>query len=278
MSTRKSKAKPFLRTSDIARAVSVHPNTIRTYESWGYLPPIPRYSNGYRRFTEFHLQQAKLIRLALNFTWLGGNTRKIAVQMIRQSASRNSHDAIELGRSIVGIIESEKDSAEKAITILEKWADSALRPIPYDSSQPITGITIGKAAKSLNVTSDALRTWERNGLLEVPQNPRNRYRIYTRLELNRIRVIRTLRAAGYSMMSIYRMLYQLDEGKLRDLKKALNTPGENEYDPDSDAAQVASVISGQVNPLYATDHWLTTLTQLQIKAKEMMAQLHLLAR
>jgi hypothetical protein len=32
----------YLRTSDIAEAVGVHPNTVRLYEEWGFLPPIPR--------------------------------------------------------------------------------------------------------------------------------------------------------------------------------------------------------------------------------------------
>jgi len=27
----------YLRTSDIAKAVSVHPNTVRLYEKWGFL-------------------------------------------------------------------------------------------------------------------------------------------------------------------------------------------------------------------------------------------------
>jgi DNA-binding transcriptional MerR regulator len=45
-----------LRTSDISRAVGVHPNTVRLYETWGLLPPIPRSSSGYRLFTEQHLE------------------------------------------------------------------------------------------------------------------------------------------------------------------------------------------------------------------------------
>ena len=54
----------YLRTSDIAKAIGVHHNTIRLYEQLGFLPPIPRGDNGYRLFTERHLDQARLIRLA----------------------------------------------------------------------------------------------------------------------------------------------------------------------------------------------------------------------
>jgi DNA-binding transcriptional MerR regulator len=43
-----------LRTSDAAKAVGVHPNTVRLYEEWAFLPPIPR---SYLLFTAVHLDQ-----------------------------------------------------------------------------------------------------------------------------------------------------------------------------------------------------------------------------
>jgi DNA-binding transcriptional MerR regulator len=35
----------YLRTSEITKAVGVHPNTVRLYERWGFLPPVPRSPN-----------------------------------------------------------------------------------------------------------------------------------------------------------------------------------------------------------------------------------------
>jgi GntR family transcriptional regulator/MocR family aminotransferase len=55
----------YMRTSDIAKAVGVHPNTVRLYEEWGFLPPIPRSPSGYRQFTQAHLDQMRLARTAL---------------------------------------------------------------------------------------------------------------------------------------------------------------------------------------------------------------------
>jgi DNA-binding transcriptional MerR regulator len=49
-----------LRTSEIAKAVGVHPNTVRLYEEWGFLPPVRRNASGYRLFTEAHLDQMRL--------------------------------------------------------------------------------------------------------------------------------------------------------------------------------------------------------------------------
>jgi hypothetical protein len=52
--------KHYLRTTDLARELGVHVNTIRLYEEWGFLPPIPRGTNGYRQYTSAHLEQARL--------------------------------------------------------------------------------------------------------------------------------------------------------------------------------------------------------------------------
>jgi DNA-binding transcriptional MerR regulator len=47
---RSEMTRPYLRTSEISQAVGVHPNTVRLYEQWGFLPPIPRSLSGYRLF------------------------------------------------------------------------------------------------------------------------------------------------------------------------------------------------------------------------------------
>ena len=56
----------YLRTSDIAKAVGVHPNTVRLYEEWGFPPPVPRSSSGYRLSTEAHLDQMRLAQMSLH--------------------------------------------------------------------------------------------------------------------------------------------------------------------------------------------------------------------
>ena len=53
----------YLRTSDIAQAVGVHPNTVRLYEDWGYIPPAPRG----RREALSELRQEMVPGIWLNF-------------------------------------------------------------------------------------------------------------------------------------------------------------------------------------------------------------------
>ena len=104
----------YLRTSEIAKAVGVHPNTVRLYEEWNLLPPIPRTPSGYRMFTGAHLDQMKLARMAMNFTWMGGEIRKIAYQMVYSGAEGDLGGALETAYQLRVLIQAEQAQAEAA--------------------------------------------------------------------------------------------------------------------------------------------------------------------
>jgi DNA-binding transcriptional MerR regulator len=91
----------YLRTSDIAKAIGAHPNTVRLYEEWGFLPQVPRAPNGYRQYTEAHLDQTRLARLALHGGWPGRNIRQSALALVRRAASGDLGGALERGRYAV---------------------------------------------------------------------------------------------------------------------------------------------------------------------------------
>ena len=114
---------------------------------------------------------------------------------------------------------------------------------------------ISAAARLLNVSTDVLRNWERNGLIRTPRDPRNDYRLYGAAEIGRLRVIRMLSRAGYSTMAILRMVLELDQGRGDNLRQALDTPR-----PDEDAYS-------------ASDQWLSALAEHEQRAKDMIAQL-----
>jgi len=232
-----------LRTSDLARAVGVHPNTVRLYEAWGFIAPAPRTPKGYRQFTPIHLLQMRLARAALRCAWMGGETRRAALETVYRSAASQWEAAREQARSLLALVRAERAQAEAAAAHLKSWARGE-DPLPSDP------LHIGQAAQLLNVSVDALRNWERNHLLRVPRDPRNGYRLYGSAELGRLRVIRMLLRSGYSTMAVLRMLLQLDQGYQGDLRQALDTPR-----PDED-----------VN--YASDRWLTTLGDMEQHADQ----------
>src|SRR5512145_1266001 len=216
----------YLRTSDLAQAAGVHPNTVRLYEEWGFLPPIPRAPNGYRLFTEAHRDQMRLAKTAMRCTWQGGHIRQITIGLVRQAAAGDLDGALETAYRLQTLIKAEQDQAEAAAAALEHWAQT------ISAEPPVKPLWIGAAARQLGVTIDMLRSWERNGLLIVPRGQEG-YRAYGAAEISRLRVIRTLRRANYSTMSILRMLNMLDSGSRDNLREVLDTPS-----PEEDALYV----------------------------------------
>jgi DNA-binding transcriptional MerR regulator len=237
----------FLRTSDIAKEIGVHPNTIRLYEASGFLPAIPRASNRYRHYTPYHLEQARLAHLALRWPYIGD--KNILIDLVKSAAAGDLGMAMELAYQYLAQVRMERTSAEAAVEFLERWAAGHL----MDSQRP--RVHIGRAAQQLNVTIDMLRNWERNGLIDIPRDPTNQYRLYGTTEFGRLRVIRTLVQAGYSLMAILKMLHQFDAGQRENLRDALNLP------PSEDES--IEVIA---------DRWLASLRQLEERAQAVIRQ------
>lgn len=237
----------YLRTSDIAKAVGVHNNTIRLYEAWGFLPEIPRGDNGYRQYTIQHLEQAKLARLALQWPYVGD--KSLLIDLVKSAAEGDLGMAMELAYEYLTRTRMERTRAEAAVEFLERWARGQL----MDTTKHT--LTIGQAAEHLNVTVDQLHNWDRNGLLNVPRDPKTGYRLYGAAEMGRLRVIRMLRQAGYSLMAILRMLRQFDAGESERLREALDTPHANEG---------LETIA---------DRWLTTLAEQEQRAQAIIRQI-----
>lgn len=238
----------YLRTSDLSKAVGIHPNTVRLYEQWGFIAPAERSPSGYRLFTETHLDQLRLARLALHGGWPGRAIRRSALSLVRQTAAGDLASALAQARHHLTLVQAERAQAEAAAAFLDQWAHGRL------AETPAPPLSIGQAAQLLAVSLDILRNWERNGLLTVPRDSATGYRRYGPAEIGRLRVIRLLLQAGYSMMAVLRMLLQLDQGRREGLREILDTPR-----PDEDILTTA-------------DQWLTTLAEHEQRARAMIAQ------
>lgn len=237
----------YLRTSEVAKAAGVHPNTVRLYEKWGYLPPIPRTRSGYRKFTEAHKAQMILARTALVWPYPGG--KEPVDRLVKSAAAGNFGQAMEMAYIYLANVRAEIAQTAAAVAFLNQWLQKkAIDPV----ERPLS---VGEAAAHLAVSRDMLRNWERNGLMRVPRNPENGYRMYTEYELGRARVIRMLRQAGYSLMAILRMMLEFDAGQEEDLDKVLDTPR-----PDEDMLSFA-------------DHWQTTLAEEEQRALDVIQML-----
>jgi len=239
-----------LRTSDLAKEVGVHVNTIRLYEASGFLSPVPRGANGYRQYRTLHLEQARLAHLALHWPYVGD--KQLLMLLIQNAAHGDLGMAMECAYQYLAQVRIERTHAEAALEFLERWAagrtiDASPHPMP-----------IRQAALHLNVSVNMLRNWERNGLLTVPRDPTNHYRLYGSAECGRLRVIRMLVKSGFSLTAILYMLQQFDHGHTKNLREALRVP------PEANADKYI---------IAAADHWLASLVTLEQRAQKIIEQI-----
>lgn len=189
-------------TSEIAGIMGMHPNTIMLYEKWGYIAPVERKENGYRVYTETHLEQMKLVRMALRSDWIKYYMRFEVRNIIRSAAQGDLRKALELSREYLTHIQNEKNNELKVMKVIQEILKS-------DSLEE-KNISLNRkgAAKLLGVSINIIINWERNGLLEVPRS-KNGYRVYGEDEIKLLRVIKVLRQENYRTQCICRMLKKL---------------------------------------------------------------------
>lgn len=211
-------------TSRIASAVGIHPNTVRLYERIGFITAPERLANGYRVFTDLHLLQVRLVRAALNVELVQNGLRREVLAIVETMASQRYDEAISLARQRIDHLRRERCAAEDA---LRHVRDLLSRSDGSARAERLM-LTRKEAADQLDTTIDALRNWEMNGLLQVKRK-QNGYRVYSAADLDRLAIIRALRAANYSLAAILRLLDALDRDATADIGHVLDHP-----DPDDD--------------------------------------------
>ena len=247
-------------TSRIAAIAGVHPNTVRLYERIGFITAPQRRPNGYRVFTELHVLQVQLVRAALDVELVHNGLRKEVLAIVDAMARQSYDEALALAEQRVVHLRRERAAAEDALRhvrqLLALAPDdvAATAPAPADAPSAPLMLTRQQTADYLDTTIDALRNWEMNGLLQVKRK-QNGYRVYTAADINRLAIIRALRAANYSLASILRLLEALDRDATTDIERVLDSP-----DPDDDILSVC-------------DRLLTSLDAAERNAFEMIALL-----
>ncbi|MGN0490243.1 MerR family transcriptional regulator [Ruminococcus sp.] len=208
------------KTSEIAAIIGIHPNTVRLYEKLALIPKPERLSNGYRVFTEFHIEQCRLVRIAFQVEVLQNGLRKKITKMIKASAAGDFDIAILLINEYVEQIKQERTNAEEAITIVKQILSGCEQSHTQNLKRK-------EVSDLLDISMDTLRNWEMNGLLTVKRKE-NGYRVYTDDDIRRLKVIRSLRCANYSLEAILRLLQQLSQNPDTDIKATLNTPKQSD--------------------------------------------------
>ena len=236
-------------TAQIASQFGLHPNTIRQYEEKGWLTPVPRQPNGYRVFLATHIEQIKLIQIALYQSQRNHGLNNSALMIVQSVAQNDMDEALSLAEKHLENVRMFRFMAEQATRQLQQWA------FQYDATSKPQDcwLTIAEAASLLGVSTDVLRSWDRDRLFDAPRNVDNGYRIYSSQEIRHLQRIKELRDAGFSMMAILRMNCYLQLGEVEYIAEALNTPCTGEQ------------------ALSANDHWLTSLAEMEHRGQQMIS-------
>lgn len=207
------------RTNEVAKMIGIHVNTVWLYEECGLIPKPERQENGYRIFTDLHIEQFRLARKVLQTEILQNGLRKLAVCIVKTSAAGDYDKAEDLIGQYVERVNAEEEKANEAIKIARK----ILSGIEGNCEIEDKTYSRKEAADFLEVSIDTLRNWELNGLFTIKRR-QNGYRVYTEADLQGLMIIRSMRCANYSLAAILRMLRALSSDPKANILEIIDTP------------------------------------------------------
>jgi len=136
------------------------------------------------------------------------------------SATGDFDTVIVLTKNYLEQIRREHQNAEEAIKIVKQILSGGIG----ENSRHLKRKDVSEL---LDISADTLRNWEMNGLLTVKRKS-NGYRVYTDEDIQRLKIIHSLRCANYSLEAILRLLQQLSQNPDSDIRATLNTPGQTD--------------------------------------------------
>lgn len=197
------------RTIDIAREAGVHVNTVRLYEQIGLISKPPRTAKGYRVFSEKHLYQTKISRLLVHGMWPGKTIRSAGMLIVYALLEWDLSLAYERARRYIETINAERERALVAVRTLENWGNRI-----YAASDG-AAFNRKQTADIIGTTPEALRSWERKGLLKVPRKGNKRE--YSSVEIERLQVIYLMLQSKYKIEEIRDHLRRYDKAPTESL-------------------------------------------------------------
>ncbi len=89
---------------------------------------------------------------------------------------------------------------------------SNVKDFLQDRSEPPPIMNISQLAKAINVSTDTVRYYEKQGLIDAPQRQVNGYRSYTDEHVGLLRFVRGAQALGFSLAEIRTILPRVAQG------------------------------------------------------------------
>ncbi len=198
------------RPVDLGRAVGVSAQTVRTYETLGFLPPAQRGPQGYRRYGPRHLQALRTAR-----AMIAGYGWQQALGIMREVHGRDVAGAVAAIDACHAELHRRRGEAQTTLAAL--WRVGDLSPLPGHSvgRRHRGDLRVGEAAARVGVPVSTVRFWEEQGLPRPRREGGSGYRLYDADALRALQTIVLLRGGGYGVGVVRAILADLAGGRPR---------------------------------------------------------------
>ena len=203
------------RTSELAKKLNIHPNTVRFYEKINFISTVKRENNNYRIFTEKHYFQIKIIKLLYKDGWFGKEFRKTANDIIFSMRDWDLDRALNNTEIHSEALREELRKAKSTVKILDLWSKNENKISNnnvYDYNE---------ASQLIGASKESIRNWERNKLIDIPRKSKNKTRYFTDKEIQRLKIIYMLRQSKFTISSIFRSMQAYEKGLVERISEEL---------------------------------------------------------
>lgn len=186
-------------TAQLGSRVGYSTQQVRDLERLRVIPPAERGANGYRRYQERHLTALRAYRAMV--AAIGPVPARRLMPDLLDGTVEHAAERID---DLHAALAAERARVKEALRGLDvAVAESA------DMFGDDDAMTIGELAQALDVRTSALRHWEREGLLHPLREAASATRSYGSRAVTEARIVAALRAGGYGIPPIIRILEQL---------------------------------------------------------------------
>lgn len=176
----------MLKPSEVSKRLNISTSLLRDYESKGLIPKPHRDANGYRMYDHHHIVYIEAVRamsLGFNISVVSSILRDVQNNVIEKALWTINEVQVQ-----------NKEDCQLLITLRARLENRC--------SSDEKMIQVGEVAKSLGISTTALRYWEREGLILSTRNSENNYRYYQREEFVKAGILKILQCINYSKETV----------------------------------------------------------------------------
>jgi DNA-binding transcriptional MerR regulator len=198
-----------LHTADVARKSGYSLQQVRDLERQGVIPPAIRGTNGYRAYSESHVQALQAYRGLASAAGPVVARRLLASLFTEAQPGSLTEAAAAIGAVHVRLA-TERDEALRAQEALSAVQAEPSVPDGDGTNSPgADTMTITELAAALGVRTSTLRFWEQEGLAIPERVTSLRARQYGPAAIREARIVAALRSSGYGIPAVRKVVATL---------------------------------------------------------------------